>query len=105
MLVGPNTGLGHNSMIHVIESQIEYVMGALGAMRSRGAGVVEPRAEAQECYNARVQARTDGSVWTAGGCRSWYLGADGKNRMLWPGACWTFRRETRRFDPAEYALR
>jgi len=104
MLVGPNTGLGHNSIIYMIESQLEYVMGCLRAMEARGAGTAEVRPEAQAAYNEALQAKTQGSVWTRGGCRSWYLGADGRNRVLWPGFSWLFRRATRRFDPAEYIL-
>jgi hypothetical protein len=46
-----------------------------------------------------------GTVWTAGGCASWYLDAHGRNTTLWPGSSWWFRRATRRFDPAEYLLR
>jgi cation diffusion facilitator CzcD-associated flavoprotein CzcO len=104
MLTGPNTGLGHNSMVYMIESQLGYVMGCLRAMDARGSDTAEVRPEAQAAYNDSIQAATEGSVWTSGGCRSWYLGADGRNRMLWPGFSWLFRRATRRFDPAEYIL-
>lgn len=104
VLVGPNTGLGHNSIVFMIESQLRYVMGALRAMDARGAAVVEPRPQAQQDFNAAVQRRMKGTVWTEGGCASWYLDAHGRNTTLWPGTSWSFRRATRRFDPSEHEL-
>ena len=64
--------------------------------------VVEVRPEAQDRYNERLQRRLAGTVWSRGGCRSWYLDANGRNTTLWPGSSWTFRRRTRRFDPWAY---
>jgi cation diffusion facilitator CzcD-associated flavoprotein CzcO len=104
MLVGPNTGLGHNSIVFMIESQIAYAMGALRAMDERSAAALDARPEAQAAFNAALQRRMRGTVWTQGGCASWYLDAHGRNTTLWPGSSWTFRRATRRFDPAEYEL-
>lgn len=104
MLVGPNTGLGHNSIVFMIESQLRYVMGALRAMDEHGAAAVESRPHAQAAFNARVQRRMRGTVWVEGGCASWYLDAHGNNPTLWPGTSWSFRRATRRFDPAEHEL-
>ncbi|HYV17034.1 MAG TPA: NAD(P)/FAD-dependent oxidoreductase [Conexibacter sp.] len=104
MLVGPNTGLGHNSIVFMIESQLAYVLDALGTMDARGAAVLDTREGAQAAFNARLQASMRGTVWTEGGCASWYLDAHGRNTTLWPGTSWSFRRATRRFDPAEHVL-
>jgi len=104
MLVGPNTGLGHNSIVFMIESQIAYVMDALRTLDARGAVACEPTPHAQAAFNATVQRRMQGTVWTKGGCASWYLDAHGRNTTLWPGSSWTFRRATRRFDLAEHEL-
>ena len=104
MLVGPNTGLGHTSIILMIESQISYVMDALRTIDERRLATVEPRSEAQDAYNAALQAAMEGSVWTEGGCSSWYLDQHGANRVIWPGTTWGFRQATSRFDPAEYEL-
>lgn len=104
MLVGPNTGLGHNSIVFMIESQLAYVMGALRAMDARGALACDTRPEAQAAFNETLQSRMRGTVWTEGGCASWYLDAHGRNTTLWPGTSWSFRRATRRFDPAEHLL-
>ena len=104
-LVGPNTGLGHNSIVYMIESQVGYVMDALDQLRAHGATSIEPRQQAQDAYNARVQQALAGTVWNAGGCSSWYLDAHGRNTTLWPTFTWTFRRAVRRVDLAEYVLR
>jgi cation diffusion facilitator CzcD-associated flavoprotein CzcO len=104
MLVGPNTGLGHNSIVFMIESQIGYVMDALNTLDARGAVACDPTPAAQTAFNETVQRRMRNTVWTQGGCASWYLDAHGRNTTLWPGSSWTFRRATRRFDPTEYEL-
>jgi cation diffusion facilitator CzcD-associated flavoprotein CzcO len=103
-LLGPNTGLGHSSMVYMIESQIAHVLAALGHMRDRGAETIEVTAEAQERFNADIDARMRGTVWTTG-CSSWYLDDTGRNATLWPDWTWRFRRRARRFDPAQHTLR
>jgi cation diffusion facilitator CzcD-associated flavoprotein CzcO len=104
-LVGPNTGLGHNSIVYMIESQVAYVMDALAQLAARGATSLEPRQAAQDDYNERVQAGLAGTVWNTGGCSSWYLDAHGRNTTLWPTFTWRYRRAVQRVDLAEYVLR
>jgi cation diffusion facilitator CzcD-associated flavoprotein CzcO len=101
LLIGPNTGLGHTSMIYMIESQITYLLDCLRFMHKRHVQVVEVRPEQQKVYNDEIQRRMQGTVWTSG-CASWYLDAHGRNTTLWPGFTWEFRRRTRRFDAAAY---
>jgi cation diffusion facilitator CzcD-associated flavoprotein CzcO len=100
LLVGPNTGLGHNSMVFMIEAQIAYVMQAL--QHARGGNVLDVLPQAQQRFNRALQKRMAKTVWTSG-CRSWYLDANGKNTTLWPGFSFVYRLRTRRFDPAAYA--
>jgi len=104
LLMGPNTGLGHNSMVYMIESQIRYVLDALHTMEARGLRSVEVRRSAQQAFNADLQARLARTVWNAGGCHSWYLHPSGRNTALWPDHTFVFRRLTRHFDIAAYAL-
>ncbi len=104
LLQGPNTGLGHTSVITMIESQIEHVVNAIGYMRSHGIGAVEPRAEAQEAFVTNLDRKMEGTVWTAGGCASWYLDRRGNNSALWPGFTFTFKRRVEAFRPSEYVL-
>jgi cation diffusion facilitator CzcD-associated flavoprotein CzcO len=104
LLTGPNVGLGHNSIVFMIEAQLNYLMDALRTMRERGAATVEVRREAQDSYNARLQGRMPGTVWNRGGCSSWYIDRHGRNTTIWPDFTWRFWRETRQFDPAAYEL-
>ncbi len=103
ILIGPNTGLGHSSMIFMIESQLAYILDCLRLMTRRGMSVLEVRPEAQESFNAEMQRRMRGTIW-ASGCTSWYLDVGGYNSSLWPGFTWEYRRRTRRFDLANYRL-
>jgi cation diffusion facilitator CzcD-associated flavoprotein CzcO len=103
-LVGPNTGLGHTSIVFMIESQVEYVLDALRTMSDRGAGTLEVREEAQAAYNAELDRMTGGTVWVTVGCSSYYIDRNGRNSTIWPTFTWPFRRRTREFDEAAYAL-
>jgi cation diffusion facilitator CzcD-associated flavoprotein CzcO len=103
ILYGPNTNLGHNSIVYMLESQMTYVMGALDAMDERGAACVEVRPGVQAAFNDEMQERLQGSVWNSG-CSSWYLDRSGRNSIQWPGFTFEFRRRTRRFEPADYRL-
>jgi cation diffusion facilitator CzcD-associated flavoprotein CzcO len=102
-IAGPNTGLGHNSMIYMIESGVAYVIDALATMREQGLRTVEVKEEAQKSYNARLQRRLKGTVW-ATGCKSWYLDENGRNFTLWPGFTFAYRWITRRFDASNYEI-
>lgn len=104
VLMGPNTGLGHTSVVYMIEAQVEHLLGALEHMRRHGLEAVEPRAEAQDAFVAAVDRRMAGTVWTEGGCRSWYLDSTGRNSTLWPDFTWRFRTRVARFEPGEYEL-
>lgn len=104
LLLGPNTGLGHNSMVYMVESQIAYVLDALRVMRERGAAVAEVRPETVESWNAGIDERMEGTIWNTG-CMSWYQDATGRNGAIWPDWTWRFRQETARFDEAGYELR
>ena len=101
-IVGPNTGLGHSSMVFMIESQVAYAVDALRAMRASDVGAVEPDPEAQCRWNDDLQRRMRRTVWSTGGCSSWYLDAHGRNVTLWPRTTYTFRRLTSRFDNENY---
>jgi len=101
---GPNTNLGHSSIVYILESQFAYALDALRTMRMRGAGEFEVRPEVQEAYNQELQERLAGSVWNTGGCGSWYFDRNGRNSIQWPGFTFEYRRRTRRFDAESYRL-
>ncbi len=109
LLVGPNTALGHNSIVHVVESQVEHTLALLARARTGLAPgervVLEPTAQAQQRWSQRMRADLEGSVWVSGGCSSFYLDARGRNTTLWPHRAAAFRRALRRPDPAEHHRR
>jgi cation diffusion facilitator CzcD-associated flavoprotein CzcO len=104
VLTGPNTGLGHNSQVFMIEAQIRYVLSTLVHTSRHGIDRVEVRPEAQAAYDEVVQRKMRRTVWITGGCRSWYLDDQGRNVTLWPDFTWVYAWQTRRFDPANYSL-
>jgi cation diffusion facilitator CzcD-associated flavoprotein CzcO len=103
-LVGPNTGLGHNSIIFMIESQVRYIMGCLRLVARSKAASIEVKPDVQARYNEWVQDRSRGSVWLQGGCASWYLDSEGVNRSLWPASTVNFWLRLRRVKPTEFIL-
>jgi cation diffusion facilitator CzcD-associated flavoprotein CzcO len=103
-LLGPNTGLGHNSVLLMIEAQVDYLLRALHWRRRLGLRAIEPRADVQARFVAEIDRATEGSVWTAGGCLSWYLDATGRNSTLWPGSVRAYQRRLSRFDPGDYRV-
>lgn len=102
---GAGTGSGHGSMVFKAESQTAYVMDALRLMRERNLVSVEVSAESQDEYMRRVGEELDETVWTLGGCRSWYLDDAGRPTLMWPRSMLGFRRMLRRFDHESYHLR
>ncbi len=104
MLLGPNTGLGHNSVVLMIEAQVEYVLACLAEMKARTLAAIEPTPEAQARDLAEVEARLSASIWQQGGCASWYQDAQGRNVALWPGTVVAYRRAMRVPDWSEFVL-
>jgi cation diffusion facilitator CzcD-associated flavoprotein CzcO len=102
LLVGPNVGVGHTSMVYMIESQVAYVERALDAMEAEGLDALETTEEAQAAYRDLIAERSRGTVWLGGGCASWYLDPHGHNTTLWPDFTFRFRRLTRTFDRENY---
>jgi cation diffusion facilitator CzcD-associated flavoprotein CzcO len=101
-LTGANTGLGHSSMLLMIESQLRYILDGIGKAEAAG-GRFEVRPEVAKGYNAELQRKLPRTVWGSG-CSSWYLDAQGRNLALWPGFTFDFRRRTRTFRAAEFTL-
>ncbi len=101
ILQGPNTGLGHTSVITMIESQVEHVLSALDLMKKKDAWI-EPTEEAQAAFVREVDEKMRGTVWTTGGCQSWYLDKGGRNSTIWPGFTFTFKRRLEQFREEEY---
>lgn len=104
VLLGPNLGNGHSSATVIMEDQARYVVDALRTMDSLGLASVDVLPDAQEEFNARVDAALAGTTWNAGGCASYYLDSNGRNSFMYPWSTLHYRRRTRRFDVHNYAV-
>jgi cation diffusion facilitator CzcD-associated flavoprotein CzcO len=102
-IVGPNTGLGHSSMIFMIEAQIDHILGCLDLLESKKLRYIDVRADVQDRFNQEIQAKFAKTVWSTG-CKSWYQTRSGKNTTLWPGFTWQFRMRVARVNAADYRL-
>lgn len=101
MLYGPNTNLAHNSILYMLESQFQYVLGCLKALQKYPGAAMDVRKDRLERYSSVVQNGLKDSVWNSG-CSSWYLDANGKNTLNWPGFTFSYRYSTRHVDTADY---
>ncbi|OTG65201.1 flavin-containing monooxygenase [Acinetobacter silvestris] len=102
-LLGPNTVLGHNSVIFMIESQTNYIIQMMQLVHKTQTQAIVVKAEAQDQFNQNVQNQLKGTVWQSG-CVSWYQQDGGKNFSLWPTYTWKYWLETRKVNPADYQL-
>jgi cation diffusion facilitator CzcD-associated flavoprotein CzcO len=105
MLIGPNTATGHTSALLYAEPQIDYILQCLQHLEREGLTSLDVRPDVQTAFNDELRQKLNGTIWTAGGCQSWYLDADGGTSAIWPGYTWQFRRALRTFDPQAYRLR
>jgi len=103
-LFGPNTGLGHTSILVMLEAQIGYAVQALREIDEIGADRFEVRAEVQREYNEKIQDELQDTVWNSGGCSSYYLDRNGRNSSIWPGFTFSFRRRLARFELGDYEV-
>ncbi|HEU4415223.1 MAG TPA: NAD(P)/FAD-dependent oxidoreductase, partial [Candidatus Angelobacter sp.] len=105
ILLGPNTGLGHNSVVLMSEAQIGYVMDCLRLMRKRRAKVMEVKPDTQKTFVQELRNRLTGTVWQAGGCRSWYQDArTGESPVIWPGSVVSYMRRTKAVSESDYVM-
>jgi len=101
MIIGPNTGLGHSSMVYMIESQLTYIVDALKKARAKKIQRLEVKKAVQDEFNSRLQEDSKETVWISG-CKSWYLTPSGVNAAIWPGFTFTFRQKTSQLKLEEY---
>lgn len=103
LLMGPNTGLGHNSMVFMIEAQVTYLVDAMKRMRAQALASIEVRPEIEQAFRAELAGKLANTVWTSG-CNSWYQAPDG-DVLLWPGFTFDYWRRTRRVDLDQFRCR
>jgi cation diffusion facilitator CzcD-associated flavoprotein CzcO len=104
LMMGPNTGLGHNSMIFMIEAQAHLALQAIHTLREKKLAFLDVRESAQREFTDDLQAHLHRTVWSSGGCKSWYLEADGYNKTLWPYFTFQYWWRTRRLPLEKFEL-
>lgn len=105
MLLGPNTGLGHNSVVLMIEAQVGYVMSCLKSMQRRGAQSMEVKPERLKAFLEEMRTRLPRTVWESGGCKSWYQDErTGETPAIWPGSVVEYQRRTRSAAEGDYSF-
>jgi cation diffusion facilitator CzcD-associated flavoprotein CzcO len=105
LLQGPNTGLGHSSVILMMEAQVNHMIKVLNHMKKNSLEIIEPSQEAQQRFVMETDNSMKGTVWTSGRCASWYLDSTGRNSTLWPGYTFTFRRLVAKLKTDDYVGR
>ena len=103
LLYGPNTNLGHNSIIFMVERQVDYITKCLRRMQKSGARWIEVRQDAMESYDREIQQQLASSIW-AGDCTSWYKAADGSIPNNWSGSATAFWRRMRNISESDFEL-
>ena len=104
MLYGPNTNVGSNSVIFVLEAQARYVVRALRYLRRRGKSYVAVRPSATADFVAKIDQWMRGTVWTTQ-CSNYFRAANGRVVTQWPRSARAFWGMTRRFKPADFSFR
>jgi hypothetical protein len=102
MLYGPNTNLGHNSIVIMAESQARYICEAITALGRDGYSAIEVKAEAEQEYNSEMQRRLAKMAWNAIEA-SWYKDGN-KITNNWPGSTYEYICRTRRLKWKDYQL-
>ena len=102
-LVGPHTGLGHNSIIFMIEAQVDYIIKCIDLVKQKGVDYIDVKPEAMTRFLGEMTQALKGTVWSSG-CKSWYQTADGINFAIWPKSTWRYWLETRQVNEADYVF-
>jgi hypothetical protein len=100
-LVGPHTGLGHNSIIFMIEAQAEYIIKCMKLVKEKGVDYIDVKPQAMTRFLGEMTDALQGTVWSSG-CKSWYQTADGINFAIWPKSTWKYWLETRSINEGDY---
>jgi cation diffusion facilitator CzcD-associated flavoprotein CzcO len=103
VLYGPNTYLGHNSIIFMIERQVGYILKCMAEVARRGVRSLDVTPAAMQAYNDNVQASFETTVWNAD-CHSWYKNAQGRITNNWPGFTVGYWWMMRQPDFAEFSF-
>ena len=104
IMTGPNTGIGHTSALFLMESQMNYILSCLKAVKRQKKQLIEVKPEAETRYTHWIHKAMQSTVWNQGGCTSWYHSKGGKVIAMFPGFSFTFYRWTRRMKPEDHFI-
>ena len=102
-LLGPNTVLAHNSVIFMIESQVDYILQMMDLVAQSQSNAIVVKDQVQDQFNQDVQDMLNNTVWQSG-CVSWYQQDGGKNFALWPTYTWKYWLKTKSLHPSDFRL-
>ena len=102
-LLGPNTVLAHNSVIFMIESQVDYILQMMDLVAQSQSNAIVVKDQVQDQFNHDVQDMLNNTVWQSG-CVSWYQQDGGKNFALWPTYTWKYWLKTKSLHPSDFRL-
>lgn len=104
MMMGPNTGTGHTSVIYFIESQMNYVIDGIQKARANQWKSFEVKEPIENDYNIRLQEKLKKSIWQVGACKSWYVNSKGVNTTMYPEFSFIYRKNTKKFKETDYLI-
>jgi cation diffusion facilitator CzcD-associated flavoprotein CzcO len=105
LVVGPNTGLGHNSIIHMMESQYNYIVDYILKLKKQPYKSFNIKSGIQKKYNNNLHKKLEPMIWNKGGCNSYYLkDGKGKNTSIWPGTTISYRKLTRKVNLNDFEI-
>ena len=102
-LLGPNTVLAHNSVIFMIEAQVDYILQMMDLVTQSQSNAIVVKDQVQDQFNQDVQDMLNNTVWQSG-CVSWYQQDGGKNFALWPTYTWKYWLKTKSLHPSDFRL-
>ena len=104
LLYGPNTNLGHSSIVYMLESQAEHVTRLIELSERARHNTIEVREDVQAEYADRMDRELAKTVWNEGGCSSWYFDSSGRNSLQWPTFTFRYRKQLRDLDPSAFVV-
>lgn len=103
IFAGPNTGIGHTSLVVMLEAQFSYVLDAIKKIRQQNIKYIDVKESVQTEFCQQMQDKMVGTAWTSG-CNSWYLSDSGKNFTLWPDYTFNYIRKTKEINLSDYKV-
>jgi cation diffusion facilitator CzcD-associated flavoprotein CzcO len=99
---GPNTGLGHGSIVDMIEAQMKLMRNCITYAEKKGFDAIDIRKDVQDAFNKSLYDYMKKIVWSSDKATSWYKTEEGKVTTRWPFAVEDFEKQTSQFDPKNF---